>query len=156
MISKEQLRQSLREKYEVYGDCWIWSQSIQGGGYGNCFVDGRVSRAHRVSYEIHKGPIDKGLLVCHTCDNRACINPDHLFLGTHADNTADMIAKNRMKVGDDLPNAKLCPDKIREVRAALDQMPKTHTIRKFAKKFGVSRWAISEIVYGRNWKHVND
>src|SRR5262245_58279388 len=77
--------------------CWLWDGSYSGGGYGTFYVGGRLKQmpAHRFSYEVHKGPIPEGLFVCHHCDVRECVNPDHLFVGTQSDNIQDMLIKKR-------------------------------------------------------------
>lgn len=97
--SIETMEQRFKKKYLINDqtDCWEWTASKNNIGYGMFRFDSNGMRtAHRVSYEMHKGPIPQGHVVCHTCDNPKCVNPDHLWTGTLKDNAQDMVAKGRM------------------------------------------------------------
>jgi hypothetical protein len=77
------------------GSCWLWQASKNPEGYGHFQFEGRVIGAHRASYLLFRGEVPEGLLICHTCDNPACVNPDHLFLGDHQANADDKMRKGR-------------------------------------------------------------
>lgn len=106
------LKQRFESKVRVAPGCWLWAGASGGGGYGHIRVGGKVRGAHRVSYELYLGAIPKGMHVMHRCDNPLCVNPEHLQLGTHQDNMADMYTKGRRKAATGLRNgaAKLTPE----------------------------------------------
>ncbi len=124
-------------------DCIIWSKGCTGRGYGAAYVDGKQIPAHRLSWQTHNGLIPKGLCVLHKCDNRRCVNPDHLFLGTNRDNTADMIRKGRHG-----GNYKLSRTQAAEIRSS------TEDSRVLSQRYGVSRLHVYDIKAKRYWKSL--
>ena len=132
--------------------CWLWTGARGGHGYGNVGVDGRTIRAHRLSYEMVHGQTPDGLCVLHVCDTPLCVRPEHLFLGTHADNHADMAAKGRESRGETHASAKLSDDDAREIRRLHDELGWTQSA--LAEKFGVVFQHISRIVRRERWAHL--
>ena len=145
---------SFHEKYVkgLEGDCWVWIASKMRTGYGQINArDGRIVTAHRLSYQLHKGEIPSGMFVCHTCDNRACVNPDHLWLGTPKDNIQDMMKKGRA-VRNPARGTKNHAAKLTE-----NQVAEIYTSRKsnveLAKQFGVTAACVFNIKNGFSWSH---
>jgi hypothetical protein len=100
---------SMTERFWAYvqktASCWVWTGTQSDNGYGRIWGKGRHIKAHRFSWELHNGPIPEGMHVCHKCDTPACVNPEHLFLGTASDNMRDMVAKGRHSWGENRPGA---------------------------------------------------
>jgi hypothetical protein len=138
---------------KIEGGCWEWSgcKSVYGYGVFGVNVNNRNCRAHRVAYELWKGPIPSGLLVRHKCDNRGCVNPDHLETGTFQDNSNDMVERGRSLKGENHGAAKLTEDDVVEIKVLLGfGVPQ----RQIAEQFGVSQHLISRINTGIQWAHV--
>lgn len=125
-------------------DCWEWTGPMSGVGYGRVRVGRGWQLAHRASYELEHGEIPAGLWVLHRCDNPKCVRPDHLFLGTAADNTADMLVKKR----DRGPLPRLSEDAVRMIRASSAMGV------ALAMQYGVTPGTISNIRLRHTWKHV--
>lgn len=128
-------------------------------GYGAICVSGKRYLLHRVVWQIERGAIPEGLLVCHTCDNRACIRPDHLFLGTYADNSADMVQKGRSAKGETVGQARLSADDVAQIRAEYNRLGPTRgerygAVRAIAERFGIDRSNLYALVRARTWRHV--
>jgi hypothetical protein len=124
--------------------CWEWTGARHRDGYGQVKIGGRVKKAHRVAWALANGPIPSGGCVLHSCDNRACVRPSHLFLGTHSDNMADMAAKGRAVS----PTAKLTQEDVQLIKGRLAV---GHRQVDIAHDFGVSQSQISHIRRGVNW-----
>lgn len=133
----------LMNKVERDGECWVFSGAKSHRGYG-LFRYTKLMSAHRVSYLLHKGEIPEGMFVLHKCDNRACVNPDHLFLGTHQDNMDDMNAKDRANN----PHKKLSAESVAEIRGLLAAGAMQKSI---AKQYGINQSSVSWIKTGRSW-----
>jgi hypothetical protein len=140
-------------EYDTNGGCWLWAGCDVTSGYGRLFVNGKRVGAHRLSWEVHRGPIPDGLFVCHRCDVRQCCNPDHLFLGTAAENIRDTYAKGRgvNNRGSRSGSAKLTEGLAKRVAAALADGEEQSAV---ARRFGVTQSAVSRIRLGRAWSEV--
>lgn len=143
---------------EALSGCWLWHATLDRNGYGLFHVAGRMRGSHRVAYELANGPIPDGngyhgVCVCHSCDVRACVNPAHLFLGTNAENLADMRAKGRSRTapvrGERHHRATLSDAQVAEIRSR-HLGPGRESQRKLAAEYGVSHSAIGKIALGQN------
>jgi hypothetical protein len=136
------------ERFFEKGDgCWEWKGTIMSTGYGRW---GRKYTAHRKSYEFYKGEIPRKLFVCHSCDNRKCVNPSHLFIGTSKDNMQDAAKKGRTLRGEKHPNSKLTNKDVSFIKSTYKI--KNCTESYLANLFNVSQMAIHYVLSGKNWK----
>ena len=140
------------EHVDKSGDCWTWTGGISPAGYGVIYFDAVLHLAHRVSWELaNSNPTPEGMFVCHHCDNRACVRPDHLFLGTNADNLRDASLKGRMHNGERDRVAKLTTGAVVEIRKLCASGVSQS---KAARLYKVGPHAVSNIMTGKTWRHV--
>ena len=154
-------------KVEKSDGCWLWTRSRHKFGYGYLRTGSVTLLAHRVSYELNVGPIPAGMHVLHSCDNPPCVNPDHLHLGTQADNMRECQERGRTPRGDhhssrthpsSVPRgeshsaSKLSVDAVLEIRRLHGDGVTTG--RTLAQRFGVTEPTICDVVYRRSWKHL--
>lgn len=159
----ERLKKSFEKHVIRQEGCWDWKGHIRKNGYAamSCRPSIGPTQAHRASYVIHKGPIPKGMCVCHNCpggDNPRCTNPEHLWIGSQIQNNDDKIAKGRSryvnpprKLGSLNGTAVLDEEKVREIKKLISE---GNTQNSIAEKFGVTKTTIYRIRKGTHWKHV--
>lgn len=136
---------------EPNSGCWLWiGCAPRAKPYGHLTIQGKLWKAHRLSWTLFRGPIPDGMHVCHKCDVPSCVNPEHLFLGTNADNVADKVRKGRARTiqGSQSHTAKMTEDDVRRIR--LENWP----LKRIEETFGISKNNASKAKLGRTWKHV--
>lgn len=145
-----------KSTYVPFCGCRLWFGASVPRGYGVTHFNGRQQYAHRVAWQLAYGPIPDGLLVLHTCDVPACINSNHLFLGTDADNTADKVKKGRCNParGEQAGNAKLTVEIVREIRSIYKPYDPVFSGVALADRFGVSSEAAYAAATGRTWRNI--
>lgn len=142
------------------GGCWIWEGSRDKNGYGRPKINGKPTLAHRFAYMLAFGKFDPSLDVCHKCDNPSCVRPDHLFLGTHAENMHDAAIKGTRKGrvpshrGEQTPTAKLTEKQVVEIIARYRRGGITQ--KQLAHEYGVSKGQIGNIVRRQRWEHIDE
>lgn len=130
--------------------CWIWNGARTGSGYPQMTIGGKAQTVHRLQYRQARGPIPAGHVVCHSCDNKLCVNPDHLFCGTQKSNMQDMKAKGRHLYGERSPRAKLSESQVRAILAD------PRKLREISQQYNITMAAVSAIRKRKIWKHIKE
>src|SRR6266496_700029 len=152
---RESLISRLESKSERRDNgCLEWTGWKDKKGYGEISIASYPYMAHRASYALHVGPIPHGVKVLHKCDNPSCINPEHLFLGSHQDNVADCVKKRRHTYGERQWKAVVTEDDVLKIRAINPHRNGPIMIKTVAKSYGVTPKQISRIVKRTSWRHV--
>lgn len=160
---RQPIREAFEARYVIDGatECWQWIGSFTGKkncSYGSFIIqkfakgDGTYGRhrmpAHRLSWELYRGPIPPGMFVCHKCDNHACVNPDHLFLGTPKQNSEDMVYKERQARGAKQGGSRLTEERAQQILDAAGR------INDIAIRFNISYDTVYDIKRRNTWKHL--
>lgn len=137
--------------------CWEWSGYTFKAGYGGISIGGTMVYAHRLSYELHYGPITNGLCVLHRCDNPKCVRPDHLFLGTRRENAADRDSKGRQAKGEASGPAKLRESEVLAIRELYRRYRRRARVARglnsfLSRWFGVAAQTVGEVASGVTWR----
>lgn len=140
------------DKSNILG-CWPWKGAINSSGYGKFWMQGKTIPAHRASFVLHHGSIPEGKIVIHSCDDKSCVNPAHLQVGTHQENMRDFVLKGKSLKGEKNFSAKLTETDVKNIIVSL-QNKVPH--REIARASGVSRTTIKGIANKRIWVHVWD
>ena len=161
MLTGEDIKRFVT-KIKEYESCLEWNGHVMSNGYGQFGVGRKIYLAHRIAWIIRFGEIPDGLFVLHKCDNRKCVNVDHLFLGTAKDNYDDAVNKSRIPPsniqvrgkhrGEKHHSHKLTEAAVIEIRA--NYKPFVYTQRMLSEKYGVSQRAIEDVISRRRWAHV--
>jgi hypothetical protein len=152
------MKLTVRERFlakvcrDAASGCWLWQGMVTPDGYGVAFIAGKRQAAHRAAWMLFCSPIPAAMAVCHKCDVRACVNPDHLFIGTAADNAQDRVNKDRTPRGERHHATKLTANQVSRIKAMLaeDRM----YMSEIAREFGVSISTIAGIKQGKTWRDV--
>ena len=148
-------RHESKIEYGAPTGCWLWNAGADKDGYGKVFAGGATRPAHRIAYESVFGEgAASGVLVRHRCDTPACVNPDHLETGTFAENNRDRVVRGRSLKGEKSVSAKVSDDDVRTIRATYVPQCREFGLYALARRYGISRPAVGNIVKRKTWGHV--